>query len=252
MTSTPTRTLPRLLLLAPLALVLAPLTVPAALAQTADAADTLPAPQAGTISVTGRGEASGTPDMAMINLGVQTEGEDAAGTLAANNDKQAAVIAALKEAGVEARDLQTSGLSLSQRMAYPDGQAPQLVGYSASNMVTVRARDLDALGTLLDKAITAGATNLASLEFRREDDAALLDEARQAAIADAIHRATLYAEAAGVKLGPVRAISETPAQLTPRPVPMMARMSADTQAVPVEAGELGLSVEITVEFALAQ
>ncbi len=250
MTPIPTRALPRLLVLAPLALVLAPLTVPAALAQATDAA--APAPQAGTISVTGRGEASGAPDMAVISLGVQTEGEDAAGTLAANNEKQAAVLAALKEAGVEARDLQTSGLSLSQRMSYPDGQAPQLVGYSASNMVTVRVRDLDALGDLLDKAITAGATNLANLEFQREDDAALMDDARQAAVTDAIHRATLYAEAAGVKLGPVLSISETPAQIPPRPVPMMARMAAETQAVPVEAGELGLTVEITVEFALAE
>lgn len=249
MTLTPTRALPRLLVLAPLALVLAPLTVPAALAQATDAAAA--APQAGIISVTGRGQASGAPDMAVISLGVQTEGEDAAGTLAANNEKQAAVLAALKAAGVEARDLQTSGLSLNQRMSYPDGQAPQLVGYSASNMVTVRVRDLEALGAVLDQAITAGATNLANLEFQREDDAALMDEAREAAVTDAIHRATLYAAAAGVTLGPVLSISETPAQVPQRPVPVMARMAADAQSVPVEAGELGLTVEITVEFALA-
>ncbi len=251
MTSIPTRALPRLLILAPLALALAPLAAPAALAQPAEAPAA--APQAATITVTGHGEASGAPDMAVVTLGVRTEGEDAAGTLAANNDKQAAVIAALKEAGIEARDVQTSGLSLDQRMSYPDGQAPQLVGYAASNMVTVRVRDLEALGALLDKAITAGATNLANLQFQREDDAALLDDARQAAVADAIHRATLYAEAAGVALGPVRAIREAPAHMPPQPMPMMARMAADAQsAVPVEAGELGLSVEITVEFALEQ
>lgn len=246
----PTRALPRLLILAPLALALAPLATPAALAQAGDTVAALS--QAGSIRVMGRGEASAAPDMAVISLGVQTEGKDAAGTLAANNQRQAAVIAALKEAGVAARDVQTSGLSLNQRMSYPDGQAPQLVGYSASNMVTVRVRDLGTLGDLLDRAITAGATNLANLEFRREDDAALMDAARQAAVTDAIHRASLYAEAAGVTLGPVLSISETPAQMQPRPVPMMARMAADAQSMPVEAGELGLNVEITVEFALAQ
>lgn len=244
---TPTRTLP-LLILAPLALAMAPLAVPMALAQPAGA----PAPQAGTISVTGHGEASGAPDMAVVSLGVRTEGADAAGTLSENNGRQAAVIAALKEAGIEARDVQTSGLSLDQRMNYPDGKAPELVGYAASNMVTVQVRDLDTLGALLDKAIGAGATSLAGLEFRREDDAALLDAARQAAVADAIHRATLYAEAAGVKLGPVRAISEATAQAQPSPVPMVRMAAAAQSSVPVEAGELGLSVDITVEFALAE
>lgn len=241
---TPTRALP-LLILAPLALAVAPLAVPAALAR--------PAAEARIVTVTGHGEASAAPDMAIASLGVRTDGEDAAGTLAQNNTTQAAVIAALKEAGIEARDVQTSGLSLDQRMNYPDGSAPVLAGYTASNMVTVRVRALEDLGALLDKAIGAGATNLAGLEFQREDDAALLDEARKAAVADAVHRATLYAEAAGVTLGPVRAIHEAPPQMPPRPMPMMARAASDAQsAVPVEAGEMSLSVDITVEFSLAE
>ena len=248
MTLTPIRALPRLLVLAPLALALAPIAAPMALAQAAVTADA--APQAGSVTVTGTGEAGAAPDMAMVTLGVQTEGADAASALGTNNEKQAAVIAALKEAGIEARDLQTSGLSLDQRMAFPDGQPPQVVGYVASNMVTVRVRDLDALGSLLDKAIGAGATNLNGLQFMHEDDAALRDQARKEAVADAIHRATLFAEAAGVTLGPVRTITESSMQMQPRPMAMMARDAA-AQSVPVEAGELGLSAEVTIEFSLA-
>lgn len=249
MTLIPTRALPRLLVLAPLALALAPIAAPMALAQPTAPAEA--GSQAGSVTVTGIGKAAAAPDMALVTLGVQTEGPDAAGALGANNEKQAAVIAALKAAGIEARDLQTTGLSLDQRMAFPDGQPPQVVGYMASNMVTVRVRDLAALGDLLDKAIGAGATNLNGLQFMHEDDAALRDQARKAAVEDAIHRATLFAEAAGVALGPVRTITESSMQMQPRPMAMMAR-DAVAESVPVEAGELGLSAEVTVEFSLAQ
>ena len=245
----PARALPRLLLVVPLALAMAPLTAPMAAAQPVTTTDA--AAPTGRITVTGIGKASAAPDMAMVTLGVRTEGPDAASAMASNNERQAAVIAALKEAGIAARDLQTSGFAIDQRMTYPDGQPPQVTGYVATNMVTVRVRDLAALGSLLDKAITAGATNLNGLDFLREDDAALRDQARKAAMEDAIHRATLFAEAAGVKLGPVRVITETAPRMQPRPMAMVARDAA-APAAPIEAGELGLTAEVTVEFSLLQ
>ena len=201
--------------------------------------------------MSGRGEVSAAPDMAIISLGVRTEGAEAAPTLRENNTAQAAVIEALKQAGIEARDIQTSGLQLDQRMAYPDNAAPRIEGYSASNMVTVRLRDLAGLGEVLDAAIEAGATNMADLRFAREDDAALRDEARKAAVEDAMQRARLYAEAAGVTLGKVRMIAESASTgPQPRPMAMMARAQADS--VPVESGELSLSAEVRMEFTLDQ
>lgn len=240
----PIRLMGGLALALPLALL--PLGTPALAQGIATQAD---AP--GTLSVSGRGEARAAPDLAIMRLGVRSEGEDAGSTLRANSAAQAAVIDALKEAGIEARDIQTAELSLDQRMAYPDNAAPRITGYTASNMVAVQLRDLDRLGEILDMAIGAGATNLADLQFTRQDDAELRDQARKAAVEDALHRAQLYAEAAGVSLGEIRSISEvTLASPGPRPMAMMARRESDS--VPVEAGELGLSAEIRMEFTLTQ
>lgn len=225
---------------------------PLALAQPALAQDASPpAPPPATLTVTGQAEVSAAPDMALVRLGVRNEAADAAGALRANSATQGAVVEALKAAGIEARDLQTSELRLEQRMAYPDNEAPRIEGYTASNMLTVRVRDLDMLGDVLDQAIEAGATNLADLQFLREDDAELRDQARAAAVADALRRARVYAEAAGVELGEIRSIAEAGGQQPgPRPMAMMARAAAES--VPVEAGELSLSARVHLELTLKQ
>lgn len=244
------RTLPRalpLLMAAPLALGLAAL--PALAQQAAPAAP--PATPPAVLNVTGTGIASSAPDLALVTLGVTTEATAAADAMSQNNGKQTAVIDALKAAGIEARDLQTTGLRLDQRMAYPDGQAPRIEGYTAANMVVAQVRDLDGLGAALDAAIGAGATNLQGLEFQREDDRAQRDEARSNAVADALHRAQVMAEAADVTLGPIISITELD-DTNRGPMPMFARMggAAAEAAMPVEAGETAISVSVAVQFTL--
>ncbi len=204
-----------------------------------------------TLSLTGTGEIFARPDMALISSGVVTEADTARAALDANNEAMAAVIAAMKEAGIEARDIQTSGFSVQPRMRFPannDGsEAPSIVGYTVTNAVTVRVRDLDKLGDVLDKAVTVGANQMNGIDFIVSDAGKRLDEARALAVADATRKAEIYAGAAGVKLARIRSISES-GGFAPMPRKAMAMRADPAPPVPVEAGEQSLSVEISMTW----
>lgn len=215
------------------------------------AAETSPA----TISVTGEGQVETAPDMATVSLGVTTEGDTASAALAANSEAVAAVIARLKAEAIEDRDVQTSGLSLGPRYDYggSNGGEPKITGYFAMNIVTVRVRDISSVGGVLDGVVSDGANTLNGLSFGLEDDAAAMDEARRRAVADAAHKAALYAEAAGVKLGRVLSISE-PAAVQPRGPVMMAEASFAKGAadVPVATGEVSLGASVSIVYEIAE
>jgi uncharacterized protein YggE len=205
--------------------------------------------QARTLTVIGQAEISAVPDLAIVTLGATSEAESAAGALNANNVAMAGVIETLRAAGIEARDIQTSGLTLSPRYVYPQrqgsGDKPRLVGYLASNQVTVRLRDLAGLGALLDKLVSAGATDIRGIVFDLQDRNRLLDDARRRAVEDARRKAALYAEAAGVRLGSLSSLSE---ESMPVMRPMAARNYAATAPaaapVPVETGEMTLEIRL--------
>ncbi|GHE04325.1 hypothetical protein GCM10008024_31120 [Allgaiera indica] len=204
------------------------------------------------ITVTGRAEVSAAPDMAVVTLGVTTEAKTAAQAMAENSRGLDRVFAALKTAGVAARDMQTSGLSLGPRWARPtEGAAQRVVGFTAANGVTVRVRKLDALGGVLDALVRAGANTINGLQFSVSNPGPLQDAVRAQAVKDAHRKAALMAEAAGAKLGRVLSISENGGG--PRPLPML-RMAAPAGAstVPVSGGEVGFSADVTVTYALAQ
>ncbi len=211
-------------------------------------ADDAPRP---TLSLTGTGEVFAKPDMAVISSGVVTEAKTAREALDANNAAIAAVIAAIKEAGIEARDIQTSGFSVQPRYVYPkkseETDAPKIVGYTVRNAVSVKVRDLEKLGGVLDKAVTVGANSISGIDFIVSDADARLDEARGIAMKDALRKAGIYAESAGVTLTRIQSINEAGGY---RPVPRKAMMMRAEAAsdVPVEAGEQALSVEVNVTW----
>lgn len=213
-------------------------------------AETAPA----TISVAGEGTVEIAPDMATLNLGVTTEADTAAAALKANSEGLAVALARLKEAGIEDRDIQTSGLSVNPRYDYPnDGSQPKLNGYVASNMVMVRVRDLSILGATLDGTVADGANTLSGIAFGLQEPDAAMDEARRRAVADAAHKAALYAEAAGVKLGRIASITEQANYGGPQPMMMAeARMAKDAGSVPVASGELTVSSTVSVIYEIAQ
>jgi uncharacterized protein YggE len=202
------------------------------------------------ISVSGRGVVQVAPDMADITLGVQHQAKTAREAMRATSDALSAVIEGVQSFGVAENDIQTTGLSLNPVYERRDNsnQAPRLVGFSASNMITIKVRDLDRLGALLDRVITVGATNFRGLNFGLADRSAALDTARRKAVADALARAQLYAQAAGVELGEVLSISESGSQ----PV-FSRRMEVQTLAmdsVPIAPGELTISASIGLSIGL--
>lgn len=206
----------------------------------------------GVISVTGEGQVAAVPDMATLTLGVTVNGDTAKAALDANSAALAAAIKRLKDAGIEDRDIQTSGLSLGPIYDYSSSNgAPQTVlGYSASNMVTVRVRALETVGAVLDAAVTDGANTLNGISFGLADPVPSTDGARKAAVVDARHKAELYAAAAGVKVGKVVSINENGGYAPPM---MMGGLSEVTKdAVPVQAGELSVGASVTVTFELTE
>jgi uncharacterized protein YggE len=203
-----------------------------------------------TLSITGTAQVHAAPDAALVATGVVTESETAAAALKANSATLAKVLDAIRAFGVEAKDVQTSGLSLEARYYRPDkpspGDRPRVIGYTAANTLTVRVRDLVKLGDLLDKVAVAGANRIDGIEFVISNQEGLLDDARRNAVADAKSKADLYARAGGFALGKILTLTE---EGVPSPRPMARAMAAGP--VPIEAGELTLSVRVRVVWGLA-
>ena len=215
---------------------------------------------AGTIAIDGRGEVAAAPDMAMISSGVTTQGNTAREALDANTAAMSDLITTLKEFGIEPRDIQTSSFSVNPNYVYSDerdangySRPPKIDGYQVSNSVTVAVRDLDTLGTILDKSVSVGANTVNGVTFSVADPADLYNKARKAAFADARAKAELYAQAADGTLDTIISISETQGFNEPRPYPMYARAEmADAAKVPVEGGELSFAINVSVQWELAE
>ena len=200
------------------------------------------------ITVTGEGQATSAPDMATLRLGVRERADTADGALAAASQATAALMAALEAAGLEARDIQTSELSLQPLWRSDAGRdEATLRGFEAANAVTVRIRDLDGMGPLLTAAVAQGANRFDGLSFGLEDDADIMDLARRRAVADALRKGAVLAQAAGVDLPPLRSISEAGGQM-PRNMSMRGAEMDMAGGVPTAAGEMTVTVHVTVVF----
>jgi uncharacterized protein YggE len=202
------------------------------------------------IMVTGSAEIEAVPDRATITAGVETQAPTAAAALDANSEAMAAVFAALEAAKVERRDMQTSQLNLNPVYEpFREGAEapPQVVAYQASNMVTVRVRDVAGLGAMIDALAGAGANRLYGIAFEVADPRPSVDAARRQAVADARAKAELFAEAAGVTLGPVTTIRENMGMTPPQPFRAKAEMS---DAAPVAEGTVTLTADVEVVFGI--
>jgi len=180
-----------------------------------------------------------------------TEGKTAAEALAANTAAMERVFAGLGEAGIEKKDMQTSQFSVypvyeEVRPEDDRPHTPKIGGYRVQNQLTVKVRDLTALGGILDKVVTLGSNQLSGIRFSIDKPETLLDEARQDAVKDALRKAKLYAGAAGVSLGEIMSISESGYSA---PQPYYAKdmmMRAEASSVPMAPGEQTLSANVTL------
>ena len=203
------------------------------------------------ISVTGEATVSVAPDLAQIDGGVTSEAKTAREASDANNAAMGKVLLALKGAGIDEKDFQTSRLSLQPQSA-PNRTGPgpsTIVGYRASNRVTIRLRDVTKVASVIDTLVAAGANDIGGINFMVSQASKLLDEARERAVADARRKAEIYAKAAGVTLGAPLSISEE-GNAAPIPYRRMAVGMAAT--APVAQGEETLQVNVSVSWAIKQ
>ncbi|MFG1320318.1 SIMPL domain-containing protein [Xanthobacter autotrophicus] len=201
-----------------------------------------PAAAAATLTVVGEARVSAPPDVAVLTTGTLTTAKTADDALAANSKAVSDVIAALKAAGIESRDIATANFSVQPQYSMPQQgsrEAPKLIGFEVRNSVRITVRDLAKLGPLLDKVVQSGANQASGLAFALAEPGQLDREARAAAVKDAMEQAKLIAAAAGVRLTRITSIQPETQGGFPMPAaPMMMKADAGRMAVPVEAGEI--------------
>ena len=202
------------------------------------------------ISVTGQASVAARPDLTLIDAGVASEGRTAREAFEANSKAMAKVLAALKGAGIDEKDVQTSQLSLQPQYAPNRPPPAPITSYRASNRVRVRLHDVSRLASVLDALVAAGANDVGNIAFTVEHASELLDDARKKAFLDARRKAEIYAAAAGVSLGSPLLIAEDGAPAVAfRANRSLAEMRPSP---PVAPGEETLEVTVNVSFAIKQ
>ena len=216
-------------------------------------------PATPAIMVTGQGSVSIAPDMAVLTLTVSREAETAREALDANSLAMEEVLDAMKDESIKDKDLQTTGFSIQPRYVYPESSAggerkpAKIVGYTVRNSLTVRVRDITAVGRILDASVTLGVNEGGNIMFTNADPSEAIRQARIEAVKDAMAKAETLARAAGVDSGDILEISEQ--SFTPRPMPMArAEMSLarSADAVPVASGENSYKVNVSIKMAIEQ
>jgi uncharacterized protein YggE len=196
-----------------------------------------------SVTVTGTARVEAVPTEAGLSAGVSSDAATARAALAANATKAAAVIAALRSAGVAKGDLQTQDVSVSPRW---DDRGRQS-GFTAHSSVQVHVQDVRQAGRVIDAAVAAGATETSGPSFDRGDRDALCRDALKAAFDEARLKAAALAGEAGASLGPVLRVEEqSPAPALPFPM----RAAAES-STPVEPGKHEVQASLTVTFSLS-
>lgn len=229
------------------------------------------------LTVTAEGKTFREPDLAVFSAGVTTQATTAAEALADNSRAMQRVIAALKNAGIAERDIQTSNLSINPVYADPNRDAvmasratgapymppppemqlPTIIGYQANNTVSVRQRKLGDYGEIIDALASAGANQVNGPNFQLDEPEPALDEARRDAMTNARERAQLYADAAGLRIVRIVSISESGGYWGPQPVSAFARESMagappPPPPAPVQPGEMQMNASVTVQYELSR
>ena len=207
------------------------------------------------IHVTGAGTASATPDIAVLSLGVEGQARTVAEANGIAADAIAAVLAVLRGSGVADDDMKTQQFSIQPQYSFNRETGVQtLTGYRVTNSLVVTLRDLDSVGSIIDAVAAAGgdATRINSISFRVEDGVALEAEARRLALADAVAKADLFAEATGVSRGKLVFITEQSFQQFARTeaVSLDAAIAGAPAPTEILAGEFDVRVNVQAVFAI--
>lgn len=205
-----------------------------------------------SITVVGNGKVTARPDMAIVQVGVETRHESAEMAVSENTQRMNAILAALKNAGVAEQDIQTANFNLyADQQRGPNGELIRPIQYVASNMVRVTVRDLEKVGAILDAVVSAGANQIYGISFGVANPNRLQVQAEENAVEDARVRAQALAAKAGVQLGDVLSIGET----ISAPPPILYRQEVAMAApsavpVPVQPGELEFNAQVQIVYAI--
>ena len=208
---------------------------------------------AGTrLDISATGDVTRVPDLAIISAGVQTRSATASGAIQQAATRMARVRKALTDAGVADRDIQTSTISLNPEYTYANNQPPKLNGYTASNQLSVRFRDIANAGKILDALVSQGANTINGPTLTIDKPESALDEARARAVTAGRARAELYARSLGMRIVRLVSVSESSSSFPmPPPMPMYARaevaQAADSK---IDPGEQKLQVNVAMTFEL--
>lgn len=217
------------------------------------------------ISVAGNGEVRQVPDEATVRLGVTAQADNAAEAQARANEVANAILAAVTALGVERSAIQTSRLVLDPVYSQPGPEerrgereyVPRVVGYRASNVVSVQLADLAKVGPVIDAAVGAGANEVQGVDFRLRNDRPAHQQAVRRAVEEARGTATAIAEALGVTLGPVLEAREGGAQvmypqMDVRAYRQEAMMASAPPPTPVSPGEVEIHARVEITYRIAQ
>jgi len=204
------------------------------------------------LDVSASGEVTRVPDLAIISAGVQTLQPTATAAIEENAARMERVRAALKRAGIEDRDIQTSSINLNPEYQYDQNRPPRLTGYRATNTVNVKFRDLKRTGSILDALVAEGANQINGPNLTVDKPDTALDEARTKAIANGRARADLYARALGMRVVRLISVSEGGGYNVPPPMPMVAMMAERGAAADskIDPGTQQLQVNVSMSFEL--
>ena len=204
--------------------------------------------QKNQMTVTGSATIQTPPDTAIAQIGVQTIGEEVDPVIAENNKKAEEIISSITSLGVDKKDIQTVSFNIYPLRDY-NKDPNKIVGFQVDNIISVRFRNLNIIGKGLQAAISAGANNINSLNFTVDNPEPIRNEARTLAIQDARKKAESMAQAAGIELGKIVNVIELSSYS-----PIISRVDYDKAAaeaaVPVESGELSLTVQVQLVFEL--
>ena len=207
------------------------------------------------LRVSAQAEASRTPDVATLSTGVVSQAADANAAMRANSAQMEKVMAAIRGAGIAARDIQTSGINLNPQYRYAENEPPVITGYQASNTVSIKVRDLARLGDAIGALVAGGANQINGPTFEIDQPEGVYDEARRAALDKARKRADMYAEALGLRVRRIVSVSDGGSGFRPLEriqVTGTRMMAADAASAPVSPGESTLSATLEVVFELGR
>ncbi len=216
-------------------------------------ADCAAAEEPPILSVSGSGMVQGAPDQAAITLGVVTRAETAAEAQQENAAKAAAIRGALSALGIEDKDVKTEDCNFRPEYGR-DGSERVVVGYTASNTIRVRVRDVAKVGDVVDAVLASGANTIHSLGFSIRDTDGLRRRALESAVKDAREKADAIARALGKSIVGVHHVTENTGMFQPRHTNgmMMKSMDAAAESTPIDAGTMSLTADVHIDFILSR